>query len=61
MASQKITSKVGEGKTTSPSQRFRRSELVGKFPHIRHQPAPKARRKLTDEQLDLLVAAMRLI
>jgi len=38
---------------------FSRQELVGKFPQIRHQPAPKASKyMLTAEQRDAIVAQM---
>lgn len=38
-----------------------RQELVGKFPHVRHQPAPRATKyMLTAEQRDVIVAQMLL-
>ncbi len=46
----------------SGSDPFPRSKLVGKFPHIRHQPAPKgARLMLSDEDRARLLAMMVLV
>ncbi len=52
-------------KTNTPKpagkQVFSRQELVGRFPHIRHQPAPRATNyMLTAEQRDAIVAQMLL-
>lgn len=54
------SSKKSMPKQTS-EQTFSRHELVGKFPHIRHQPAPRAKRyMLTEDQRNALVAKMLL-
>jgi hypothetical protein len=46
------------GPQTEP---FLRADLVGKFPHIRHLPAPKdAKLKLSQEARDSLLAVMAL-
>jgi len=52
--------------TSTPSGKhhgvFLRSQLVGKFPEIKHQPAPKeARHVLSEEDRKNLVARMVLI
>lgn len=41
-------------------QVFRRAQLVGKFPHIRHLAAPKAVRRLDSEERGRILAAMLL-
>lgn len=52
---------ANSSKKSMPKQSFSRLELVGKFPHIRHQPAPRANRyMLTADQRDALVARMLL-
>lgn len=39
---------------------YTRAKLVGKFPGIKHRPAPAAERRLSDEDRRLLIAAMAL-
>ena len=51
------------GLTSSKQKRCKavdlsRANLVGKFPHIQHQPVPKARCRLSKEVRDKLVAMM---
>jgi len=48
------SSKAGQAPT------FSRAELVGKFPEIKHQPAPVARYRLSEQVRDQLVSRMRL-
>lgn len=57
---------VTAGKAKSANDRlhqqlFRRAELVGKFPNIRHLPAPVALHKLTEDDRRRLLAAMALV
>jgi hypothetical protein len=42
------------------AEEFTRAELVGKFPHIKHQPAPKAKFLLSEEVRYEIVARMKL-
>ena len=42
------------------TEEFSRADLVGKFPHIRHQPAPKAKLLLSEEVRCQIVARMKL-
>lgn len=41
--------------------KFSRAALVGKFPEIRHQPAPEARCLLSEEIRDAIVSRMKLV
>lgn len=64
----KTSSKMGpsskKAKTISSQRKpmqavdLSRANLVGKFPHIQHQPAPKARYLLSEEARTQLVARM---
>ncbi len=47
-------------KDKTEKRAFSRSELVGKFPHIKHQPAPKAKLLLSEEVHNQLIARMKL-
>lgn len=40
---------------------YSRAELVGKFPNIKHQPAPKARCRLSEETRNQLLSRMLLV
>lgn len=40
---------------------YLRADLVGKFPNINHQPAPRARCKLSEETRNQLVSLMKLV
>lgn len=57
MPSSKKSATVPKGKKT---EEFSRADLVGKFPHIRHQPAPRAKLLLSEEVRCQIVARMKL-
>ena len=58
MPSSKKSAIATKGKKTDA---FSRAELVGKFPHIRHQPAPKAAKYLLSEEVrSQIVSRMKL-
>lgn len=52
--------KAGAVSPKKSSQLFKRADLVGKFPHIKHLPAPKAVRRLDHTERELILAAMLL-
>jgi hypothetical protein len=49
-----------KGTSKGSKQTFSRAKLVGKFPHIRHQPAPKAVYKLDEDVRTAMVDRMML-
>ena len=61
------TSELESAESSSPKRTGRtkvvylRAELVGKFPNIKHQPAPKARCKLSEETRNQLLSRMELV
>lgn len=58
MPSSKKSATASKGK--KKTEEFSRADLVGKFPHIRHQPAPKAKLLLSEEVRRQIVARMKL-
>jgi hypothetical protein len=59
MPSSKKSAIATKGKKKTDA--FSRAELVGKFPHISHQPAPKAAKYLlSDEVRSQIVSRMKL-